>query len=127
MAKKDKPKLPKKVGGVKVPKQLRKSAQSALEIAQNPIARELVSAAVVAGATALAKRTIAKPSASADAKPAEAGAEQTDIGSLIAQSVAAFVSGFGKGAEMMAGKLESSDAASDGADSTKARSAPKKA
>jgi hypothetical protein len=99
MAKKDKsPKLPKKVGGVKVPKQLRKSAKSALEIAQNPIARELVSAALVAGAAALTKRKVDKV-APASAEPA---AHETDIGSLIAQSVAAFVTGFDKGAEMMA-------------------------
>jgi len=102
MAKKDKaPKLPKKVGGVKVPKQLRKTAKSALEIAQNPIARELVSAAVVAGAAALAKRKVAPPPA-----PAAEPAQHTDIGALIAQSVAAFVSGFDKGAEMMAEKME---------------------
>jgi len=98
VAKKEKaPKLPKKVGGVKVPKQLRKTAKSALEIAQNPIARELVSAAVVAGAAALAKRKVDKAPAAAP----EAPAQETDIGSLIAQSVAAFVSGFDKGAEMM--------------------------
>jgi len=99
MAKKDKtPKLPKKVGGVKVPKQLRKTAKGALEIAQNPVARELVSAALVAGAAALTKRKVEKP-ASSSAGPA---GQETDIGSLIAQSVAAFVSGFDRGAEMMA-------------------------
>ncbi len=119
MAKKDKPKLPKKVGGVKVPKQLRKSAQSALEIAQNPIARELVSAAVVAGAAALAKRTVAKPAPA----PAEPAATQTDIGSLIAQGVAAFVSGFDKGAEMMAQKMEPKSARPRAA---KPRTAPRK-
>ena len=105
MAKKDKaPKLPKKVGGVKVPKQLRKTAKSALEIAQNPIARELVSAAVVAGAAALAKRKVAQTPTPAPAT--EPAAQHTDIGTLIAQSVAAFVSGFDKGAEMMAEKIE---------------------
>jgi hypothetical protein len=99
MAKKDKPpKLPKKVGGVKVPKQLRKTAKGALEIAQNPVARELVSAALVAGAAALTQRKAGK----AARGPAEPAATETDIGSLIAQSVAAFVSGFDKGAEMMA-------------------------
>ena len=99
MAKKDKtPKLPKKVGGVKVPKQLRKTAREALEIAQNPIARELVSAALVAGAAALTKRKVEKTAPS----PTEPAGQETDIGSLIAQSVAAFVSGFDRGAGMMA-------------------------
>ena len=105
MAKKDKaPKLPKKVGGVKVPKQLRKTARTAIEIAQNPLAREIVSAAVVASAAALAKGKTAK-AASAAEKPAEQAADKiADLGSLIAQGVAAFVSGFDKGAEMMADK-----------------------
>jgi len=99
MAKKDKtPKLPKKVGGMKVPKQLRKTARDALEIAQNPVARELVSAALVAGAAALTKRKVEKAATSST----ESGGQETDIGSLIAQSVAAFVSGFDRGAEMMA-------------------------
>jgi len=102
MAKKDKsPKLPKKVGGMKVPKQLRKTAKDALEIAQNPVARELISAALVAGAAALTKRKVEKP-ANASAEPA---AQDTDIGSLIRDSVAAFVSGFDKGAEMMSGNI----------------------
>ena len=104
MAKKDKtPKLPKKVGGVKVPKQLRKTAKEALEIAQNPIARELISAALVAGAAALTKRKVEKPVGSS----AEPAARDTDIGSLIRDSVAAFVSGFDKGAEMMADNISS--------------------
>jgi len=102
MAKKDKgPKLPKKVGGVKVPKQLRKTAKTAIEIAQNPLAREIVSAAVVAGAAALAKGKTRKAPVGAD-KPADQPADKiTDLGSLIAQGVAAFVSGFDKGAEMV--------------------------
>ena len=102
MAKKDKtPKLPKKVGGVKVPKQLRKTAKEALEIAQNPIARELISAALVAGAAALTKRKVGTAAPSS----AEPAARDTDIGSLIRESVAAFVSGFDKGAEMMADNM----------------------
>lgn len=102
MAKKDKaPKLPKKVGGVKVPKQLRKTAKAAIEIAQNPLAREIVSAAVVAGAAALAKSKTVKTAGTAE-KPAEQAADKmADLGSLIAQGVAAFVSGFDRGAEMM--------------------------
>ena len=99
MAKKDKaPKLPKKVGGVKVPKQLRKTAKTAIEIAQNPLAREIVSAAVVAGAAALAKGRTTKTAAGADKPGARPADKITDLGSLIAQGVAAFVSGFDKGA-----------------------------
>jgi len=102
MAKKDKaPKLPKKVGGVKVPKQLRKTAKTAIEIAQNPLAREIVSAAVVAGAAALAKSKTAKAAPGTEKTTEQATDKMVDLGSLIAQGVAAFVSGFDKGAEMM--------------------------
>jgi hypothetical protein len=94
MAKKDKtPKVPKKVAGVKVPKDLRKSAKSALKLAQNPIAREVISAALVAGAAALAKRRVEK------AAPEPKGKSNPDVGAIIAQGVAAFVSGLGKPAE----------------------------
>jgi hypothetical protein len=92
MAKKDKmPKLPKKVGGVKLPKDVRRTAKSALKLAQNPIAREIVSAVLVAGAAALTKKA-------AKGAP-EAKNKAADIGSLIAQGVAAFVSGMGKPTE----------------------------
>ena len=101
MAKKDKaPKLPKKVGGVKVPKQLRKTARSALEIAQNPLAREIVSAALTAGAVALAKGKGHSGKAAPHAAAAPT-ADKIDLGSVIA----AFVSGFDKGAEMMSDKI----------------------
>lgn len=122
MAKKDKtPKLPKKVGGVKVPKQLRKSAKAAIEIAQNPLAREIVSAAVVAGAAALARGKTGKARTDAAAVPAD---KLTDLGSLIAQGMAAFVSGFDKGAEMMSEKSPAqgraaTDAKSGKTDTTK--------
>jgi len=94
MAKKEKtPKVPKKVAGVKVPKDLRKSAKSALKLAQNPIAREVISAALVAGAAALAKRRVDK------AAPEPKDKTNPDVGAMIAQGVAAFVSGLGKPAE----------------------------
>lgn len=96
MAKKDKkPKVPKKVGGVKLPKDLRKTAKSALKIAENPIAREVVAAALVAGVGALAKRRAEKAAPESKSNAAE-------IGSLIAQGVAAFVSGLGKPPEQKA-------------------------
>ena len=98
MAKKDKtPKLPKKVGGVKLPKQLRKSAGVVADIAQNPIAREVVSAALVAGAAALAKRKITDKNAAAEAKKPNSElstliAQGQEIGNMISQGISAFVS-----------------------------------
>jgi hypothetical protein len=91
MAKKDKKaKVPKKVGDVKVPKKWRKSAKAALELAQNPIAREILAAALVAGAGALTKRGGSKA-----AQP-DMRTKAPDLGNLIAQGVAAFVSGLAK-------------------------------
>jgi hypothetical protein len=108
MAKKDKAsKLPKKVGGVKVPKQLRKTAKAAIEIAQNPIAREIVSAAVVAGVAALSKSKVQKAAESpaATAVANKVSEKASDLGSLISQGVAAFVSGFDKGAGIVSDNL----------------------
>jgi len=105
MAKKDKsPKLPKKVGGVKVPKQLRKSAKSALQIAQNPIARELVSAAMAAGAAALAKRKITDKNAAAEARKPNSElsaliAQSQEIGNMISQGINSFVNALLKPAD----------------------------
>ena len=91
MAKKDKaPKVPKKVGGVKVPKNVRKSAKSALKLAQNPVAREVLSAALVAGAAALVKRK------GADGAPERASKSNPDVGAMIIQGVAALIGGLGK-------------------------------
>lgn len=88
---KDKVRLPKKVGGVKLPKKLRKSVA---DLARNPIAREVVSAALVAGVAALTKRKVQQ--AAEKATPKQTGA---DLGNLIAQGVAAFVANLGSAAE----------------------------
>jgi hypothetical protein len=88
MMPKDKtPKFPKEVGGVKVPKKLRKSAGIVAELAQNPLAREVLSAVLVAGAAALTKGKAKAAAATADTKK-----PGIDVGALIAQGVAAFVS-----------------------------------
>lgn len=51
--KKAKTKIPKRVAGVKVPKKLRKKANRALELADNPVVREAAAAALAAGAARL--------------------------------------------------------------------------
>ena len=45
--------IPKRIGGVKIPKKVRKNANRALELADNPLVREAASAAILAGATRL--------------------------------------------------------------------------
>jgi hypothetical protein len=110
MAKKDKkPKLPKKVGGVKLPKELRKSASVVAEIAQNPIARDVVSAALVAGAAALTKRR-AKDASASSAATGKTGndldgliSQGKEVGNILAQGVTAFFNSLMKPAEKKAG------------------------
>ena len=108
MAKKDKAtKLPKKVGGVKLPKQLRKSAGVVADFAQNPIAREVVSAALVAGATALARRKT-KATASPAGTSKVSGeldslvTQGKEVGNIVAQGINAFFGALLKPAEKMA-------------------------
>jgi len=99
MARKDKKaKLPKQVAGVKVPKDLRKSAQTMVELAKNPIARDVVSAAIVAGIAALAKRKVA-PKAPHVAEPQEKASatdpekKGAELANLLMQGVTSFLGG----------------------------------
>lgn len=54
MAKEKQTKLPKKIGGVKVPKELRKAGEAAAEWARGPVISELAAAAMMAAAASLA-------------------------------------------------------------------------
>lgn len=78
---KDKSALPKKLAGVKVPKQLRQTSDSLSSLISSPLARELVADALIAIAGALAgskkgRDTVAKAGAGA----AKAGAAVMDAG-----------------------------------------------
>ena len=53
MAKDKGAKMPKKVGGVKIPKGLRKAGAAAAELAQQPVVGEFVAAALTAAAASL--------------------------------------------------------------------------
>jgi hypothetical protein len=53
MAKDKKPKLPKSIAGVKIPKELRKAGNAAAEFARGPVVGEMVSAALLAAAASL--------------------------------------------------------------------------
>jgi hypothetical protein len=50
-------KIPKRVGGVKIPKKVRKKAKKALKAVESPVVRQLAAAAVGAAAQARADRT----------------------------------------------------------------------
>jgi hypothetical protein len=50
-------KIPKRVGGVKIPKKVRRKAKKALKVAESPAVREFAAAALGAAATAKAGKT----------------------------------------------------------------------
>lgn len=60
---KSKIKIPKQIAGVTIPKTLRDSGKAAIKLAQNPAARELLSAGLVAAATAVAANSRARKAA----------------------------------------------------------------
>src|SRR5688500_16600636 len=73
---KDKVKLPKRIGGVKVPKAVRQAGKTALKLAEQPVVSETVAAALLAAAAALRDPPATKRAASAAADAAgEAGQE----------------------------------------------------
>ncbi len=92
MAKKDKKqKSARKKDGTKLSKDLRKTAETVMAIAQSPAAREMAAAALTAGAAALAKRSAVKPGA-----PGQSKIKATDVGALLAQGVALFLGNLDK-------------------------------
>lgn len=60
---KSKIKIPKQIAGVTIPKTLRDSGKAAIKLAQNPAARELLSAGLVAAAAAVAANSRARKAA----------------------------------------------------------------
>lgn len=112
-AKADKPKsktkIPKQIAGVKIPKTLRDSGKAAMKLAQNPVARELLSAGLVAAAAAVAANSRARKAAmdgGRDAADAVTGAAATATSSA-AMIGAALVEAAGTAAErFLSGKTD---------------------
>jgi hypothetical protein len=78
---KDKVKVPKRIGGVKVPKAVRKAGKSALKLAEQPAVGETVAAALLAAAAALRDPPATRRAAAAAADGAgEAGQEAVRLG-----------------------------------------------
>ncbi|MES2056636.1 MAG: hypothetical protein V4564_11925 [Pseudomonadota bacterium] len=86
MAKKDKSaktakaaKLPKRIAGIKVPKELRKSGAALLEKANSPIGREVIAAGITAVVAAAARSRagskVAAKAADPTTRAAQAGAQ----------------------------------------------------
>jgi hypothetical protein len=121
MASKGRIKVPKKIGGVKVPKKVRKTANTALKFADHPIAMELAAAALTAAAASLRARK--SGGAKAAAATAEEGFDQLrdQAGKLKDLVIAAALDGARR-------LMEPAPAAAEApkADSPKAASAPKR-
>ncbi len=73
MAKK-KGRVPKRIAGFKVPKDLRKTAEQVLDLADNPAVRQLASAALMSAAAALTEKRADK----ADRRQRDVGSDHGD-------------------------------------------------
>lgn len=99
-------KLPKRIGGVKVPKKVRKQADQAIRFAeQHPILGEAVAGALLAAAAALTSK--GKPRADPDAIPADLVNEARRAGEIIKDAALAI----GRTLLEEAGKLSDQDGA----------------
>ncbi|HEX8513709.1 MAG TPA: hypothetical protein VF688_11460 [Allosphingosinicella sp.] len=78
---KDKVKVPKRIGGVKVPKSVREAGKSALKLAERPAVGETVAAALLAAAAALRDPPATRRAAGVAADAAgEAGQDAIRVG-----------------------------------------------
>ena len=111
-------KVPKRIAGVKVPKEIRKPVNKALKLADDPQARGLAIAALTAAATALTAKP-AEGEARRALKPGEPGTDDR-AGKLADVVIAAALDG----ARRLLGGLEASAAqAADAAEAAKPRRA----
>lgn len=94
---KAKRRIPKQVGGIKIPKELRRKGEELLERVDTPIGREMLATgiglAATAAAAALTRKGVKPPAATAPdvpAKPGEPGIDpRHDLGEAIAGVAAA--------------------------------------
>lgn len=112
MAKKN-AKLPKKIGGIKIPKKLRKSGGKLIEAANTPAGRELLAAGLVAAGTALAKAQQKKRAHAVE--PAKPDVDPTERGAQVAGQIGAV---FGAAANAALDRFFGPDAANKPGDST---------
>lgn len=93
MAKNKKRRIPKRVAGIKVPKDLRKTAEQVLDLADNPAVRQLASAALMSAAAALTEKQAARRAAAqrteAPSEDCDPGAELRREASKLAETVRA--------------------------------------
>lgn len=97
------PRIPKQIAGVKVPKGLRDSGKAAVKFARSPMARELLSAGLVAAAAAVAANSRARKAAQqSGAEASDAFAKAADTAAESASKIgAAFVEAAGAAAQRL--------------------------
>lgn len=94
---KAKTKVPKKVGGMKLPKEVRKQAKKALKLVEAPMVREFAVAGLTAAAEALVQRTATELRAAGD-RQRKATLDALDLGDMLRaaaiEGARRFVEGF---------------------------------
>ncbi|MEA3012103.1 MAG: hypothetical protein QOD42_648 [Sphingomonadales bacterium] len=95
-------KIPKRVGGVKVPKKVRKQAKKALKLTESTAVRDLALAGLTLAAEAMLDRGRAAAAAGAAPGARKAGLDGLDLGEVVHAAVAEgarrFLQGFEQGA-----------------------------
>lgn len=105
---KRKMKIPKEIAGVKIPKTLRDSGKAAMKLAQNPMARELLSAGLIATAAAVTANSRARKAARQSGK--EAGEALSGAASAASDSATRIGAALVGAAEMAAQRFFGNDA-----------------
>ena len=85
MAKDKKGKLPKQIGGMKLPKKARKQANKAIAALNQPMVRELAAAALAAASAVASKRAKAAPEAKPSGAPT-GGAQFAEVAAGVAMA-----------------------------------------
>lgn len=122
-------KIPKQIAGVKIPKSLRDGGKAAVKLAQNPVARELLSAGLMAAATAVAANSRARAAAANGGR--DAADAVNDIATTASDNAAkigmALVGAAGSAAQRFFGLNEGAPAKTADAPQASAAASPSKA
>jgi hypothetical protein len=116
-------KIPKEVGGVKVPKKLRKKAKQAVKLAESPMARKLAVAGLTAAAAALAdskeaRRRAARVRDEVDEAAGELRHEASRLGDVIRAAAI-------EGARRLLQEMEAVRSAAEASEDSREAPAPK--
>ena len=119
-------KIPKRVGGVKVPKKVRKQARKALKLTESSAVRDLALAGLTLAAEAMLER--GRATTAAGPGTAKAGLDALDLGEIVHAAVAEgarrFLQGFEEGVAAASPEAPAKPAAKAPAAKPKARRKP---